>query len=75
MRQVSMVEVAENLTQWIDLAIQGEEVLILKDGQPIVKLMAVEPIKRRPQFGSAKGLITIADDFNEPLEEMREYME
>ncbi|MBF2046752.1 MAG: type II toxin-antitoxin system Phd/YefM family antitoxin [Elainella sp. C42_A2020_010] len=75
MRQISIVEAAENLPQWIDLALQGEEVTILKDGQPIVKLMAIEPSKRRPQFGSAKGLITISEDFDEPLEEMREYME
>ncbi|NJL37457.1 MAG: type II toxin-antitoxin system Phd/YefM family antitoxin [Leptolyngbyaceae cyanobacterium RM2_2_4] len=75
MRQISILEAIENLTQWIDLASQGEEVTILKDGQPIVKLMAIEPIKRRPQFGSASGLITMSDDFDEPLEEMREYME
>jgi len=29
--------------------------------------------KQRP-FGSARGLITIADDFNEPLEDFQEYM-
>jgi hypothetical protein len=29
----------------------------------------------RPRFGSAKGLITISDDFDEPLEDFKEYME
>jgi antitoxin (DNA-binding transcriptional repressor) of toxin-antitoxin stability system len=75
MQQVSMAEAAKNLPQWIEFALRGEEVLILKDGQPIVKLLAIKPIQRRPQFGSAAGLITISDDFDEPLEEMREYME
>lgn len=28
-----------------------------------------------PQFGSAKGMITMADDFDAPLEDFREYME
>ncbi|MEA2604346.1 MAG: hypothetical protein QOF89_5338 [Acidobacteriota bacterium] len=29
---------------------------------------------RQRTFGSAKGLIRIADDFDEPLEDFREYM-
>lgn len=32
------------------------------------------PPKRPSNFGSAKGLITMSDDFNEPLEEFQEYM-
>jgi len=27
-----------------------------------------------PRFGSMKGKITIADDFDEPLEDFKEYM-
>ena len=29
--------------------------------------------QKRRTFGSAKGLITIAKDFDEPLEDFREY--
>ena len=44
----------------------GEEVVITKAGTPVAKLV---PIKRAVgfQFGSAKGKIVIADDFNDPL--------
>lgn len=28
----------------------------------------------RPHFGSAKGLITLSEDFDEPLEDFAEYM-
>ena len=31
--------------------------------------------KPRPVFGSGKGLMWIADDFDEPLEELKEYIE
>jgi hypothetical protein len=31
--------------------------------------------KPRPVFGSGKGKIWISDDFDKPIEEMREYME
>lgn len=34
----------------------------------------VTPPKRPSNFGSAKGLITISEDFNEPLEDFKEYM-
>lgn len=37
-----------------------------------------EPQTERPRkrvFGSAKGLIRMAEDFDEPLEDFREYME
>jgi antitoxin (DNA-binding transcriptional repressor) of toxin-antitoxin stability system len=50
----------------------GEDVIITKDEQPLVKLVSMT--KRQRQFGSAKGLIKIADDFDSPLEEFREYM-
>ena len=32
------------------------------------------PSKRPSNFGSAKGLITMSDDFNEPLNEFQDYM-
>lgn len=28
----------------------------------------------RPRFGSARGMITMSDDFDEPLEDFAEYM-
>ncbi len=42
-----------------------------------MQLVAVrEKTKRKPKFGSAKGLIIyMADDFDVPLEDFREYME
>ncbi len=33
-----------------------------------------QPVKKRRKFGSAKGLIKIYDDFNEPLDDFKEYM-
>ena len=38
-------------------------------------LVANEPVDRRRLFGSGKNIITyIADDFDDPLEEFKEYM-
>jgi antitoxin (DNA-binding transcriptional repressor) of toxin-antitoxin stability system len=53
---------------------KGEKVLILTDDQQIVQIVPVAPPKRQPQFGSAKGLIAIAEDFDAPLQDFAEYI-
>jgi antitoxin (DNA-binding transcriptional repressor) of toxin-antitoxin stability system len=80
MVQVSLDEAKERLSDLIDAASQGETVLIEKEGEQgaqIVQLVAVpKHSSRRPKFGSAKGLILyMAEDFDAPLDDFREYME
>ena len=41
----------------------------------IIMLNSETESKQRPVFGSGKGKMRIADDFDAPLEELREYME
>jgi len=74
MQQITLAEASKHLPDLIEAAISGEEIVITKDDQPVVKLTPVSPIKRRPQFGSAKGLVTISDDFDEPLEDFKDYI-
>lgn len=74
MHEINLAEASKNLPELIEAAINGEEIVITKDNQPVVKLTPVLPVKRRPLFGSAKGLITISDDFDEPLEDFKDYM-
>jgi antitoxin (DNA-binding transcriptional repressor) of toxin-antitoxin stability system len=80
MVQVSLDEAKERLPDLIDAAARGETVLIEKAGEQgaqVVQLVAVpQHPRRRPKFGSAKGLIIyMADDFDAPLDDFREYME
>ncbi len=42
-----------------------------KDNQPVLKLTRVASGKVRRKAGSAKGLISIAEDFDAPLEEFQ----
>jgi prevent-host-death family protein len=74
MHQVNVEEAKKQLTDLIDAAVEGEEIVIAKDAQRRVKLVPVYPTKARPQFGSAKDLITMSDDFDAPLEDFEEYM-
>jgi antitoxin (DNA-binding transcriptional repressor) of toxin-antitoxin stability system len=73
--QVSVTEAAARLQELIDAEIDGEEVIICIDDRPAIKLVPIEPVKSDRKPGSAKELIWMSDDFDEPLEEFREYME
>ncbi len=61
------------LPDLIDSVLGGEEVVFTQNDLPVAKLVAVHQEKPRPQFGSAKGLFEMAEDFNEPLEDFDEY--
>jgi antitoxin (DNA-binding transcriptional repressor) of toxin-antitoxin stability system len=73
MHQVNVEQAKKSLPELIDAAIKGEEVVITKDDQQVVKLVPIPGTKAHPQFGSARGLITISDDFDEPLPDFEEY--
>ncbi len=76
MQQINLIEASEHLPDLVEAALTGEEIVITKDNQPVVKLVPVSPIKkRRPaKAGSARGLVIISDDFDEPLEDFKNYM-
>jgi antitoxin (DNA-binding transcriptional repressor) of toxin-antitoxin stability system len=56
----------------VDAALRGEKVIIAKDGKQMVELVPVTPGARRT-FGSAKGKVKLAPDFDEPLDDFNEY--
>ena len=61
------------LPELIDSVVNGDEIVFTQNNQPVAKLIAYGQKKPRPRFGSAKGLFTMAPDFNEPLEDFDEY--
>jgi antitoxin (DNA-binding transcriptional repressor) of toxin-antitoxin stability system len=75
MNQVNVDDAKSNLPALIDAAVNGEEILIAKDQTHVVKLVPVSQTDPRPRFGSAKGLISLAEDFDEPLEDLAIYSE
>jgi prevent-host-death family protein len=74
MYEIELEKAKEQIESLLQAALEGEEIVITQNEQPVVKLLPVARAKPRPQFGSAKGLITMSDDFDEPLEEFEEYM-
>ncbi len=76
MSTVTIQEAQARLPDLIHRLSPGEEVVITENNEPVAKLARTEPAKQWPcKAGSAKGKIHIAADFDEALEEFKEYME
>jgi len=73
MTQVNIHDAKTNLSKLIDKVLKGESVVIAKSNKPIVKLVMVDELKNKRKLGSAKGQVIIADDFDEPLEDFKDY--
>jgi len=73
-QQVSLEQAQTQFPLLIQQAMNGQEIVIMQHNIPVVKLVSISKPKPRAQFGSAKGLITISDDFDAPLEDFKEYM-
>ncbi|HRI02686.1 MAG TPA: type II toxin-antitoxin system prevent-host-death family antitoxin [Pyrinomonadaceae bacterium] len=70
--KVSVYEAKSKLSQMINAALDGEEVVITRNGKDTVKLMPV-PKKNNDWIGMYEGQIIIHDDFDEPLEEFEAF--
>ena len=82
MHTVTLAEAQARLPELIAETQRGEEVIITSDEKPVAKLAAPPPAPdqaaastRWRGFGLLKGRIKIAPDFDEPLEDFREYMQ
>ncbi len=68
MTTVNMHEAKTHLSRLVDRAAEGEEIIIAKAGKPVARLVAVQKQDLTPRpFGTMRGLIQIADDFDAPL--------
>ena len=74
MREVPIAEAKEQLLELIEAVLGGERIMISTEDQRAVWLTPARFGGGTPKFGSAKGLITMRDDFDAPLEEFEEYM-
>jgi len=57
----------------LEKAQQGTVFIVTKRGHPVAQLGPTERHGVRPLFGSAKGRVRLAADFDAPLVDMAEY--
>ena len=66
MDQVNIHAAKTQFSKLIARVQNGEEILIAKAGKPVARLIPAGPSARRVP-GSARHLITIREDFDDPL--------
>ena len=75
MEIIDINEAVLKINQLLEMAAEGQEVIITKNHQPMVKLISAQPpTKRPPLFGSDRDGISISDDFDEALVDFKEYI-
>lgn len=75
MYRIELEKAKAQIDSLLQSALDGEEIVITQNEQPVLKLVPISTAKSRRRSGSAKGLITMSDDFDEPLEDFAEYMQ
>lgn len=61
-----MHEAKTTLSQLVEQAEQGEEILLARAGEPVARIVALRSSARRV-LGQWKGRVRMADDFDAPL--------
>ncbi len=62
---ISITQAKSKFSQVIRKAESGEAVTITRHGEPVFTLHPVQQIPNVPKIGSMKGMIEIADDFDD----------
>ena len=67
MDAVNIYEAKTRLSQLVDQAASGEDVVVSRNGKPLVRITRLVEPKRRIKFGLLKGRLTVPADFDAPL--------
>jgi prevent-host-death family protein len=73
MFQVTPEEAKGRLAELIEAAMRGERVVIARDNKHAVQLVPLSSAPGQRRAGTAKGLITMREDFDAPLPDFDEY--
>ncbi|MEE8586562.1 MAG: type II toxin-antitoxin system prevent-host-death family antitoxin [Acidobacteriota bacterium] len=70
MREINLHFAKTHLSRLVDQALAGEEIVISRNGTPLVKLMPIKATGKRRVLGKDQGKIFIAEDFDAPMPEL-----
>lgn len=73
MKVVTIHEAKTHLSRLIQEALDGEEIVIARGHEPLVRLVLVESARPQRSLGWAKGQVTMAADFDAPLDDFADY--
>ncbi len=76
MHQVTIHEAKTHLSRLIQEALKGEEVIIARGREPLVKLVVLPGVLPERRIGGSEGLLLeMSDDFDAALDDFAEYQE
>ena len=64
---VNIYDAKTRLSQLVDQAAAGEDVVVSRNGKPLARLTRLTKPKRKIRFGLLKGKVKVAPDFDAPL--------
>jgi len=64
---VNVHEAKTHLSRLLNRVAAGEEIVIARGGKPIAALVPLGAVTQDRKSGSAKGRITVREDFDAPL--------
>ena len=67
MKTFTIHEAKTNLSKLIEAACQGEDVVIARGPEPVVRLVPIADVKGRRQPGALRGKLRVGPEFLEPL--------
>lgn len=74
MNQYNIAEAKAHLSELLKKAMLGEDIVIARDNQPLVRLVPIEPVRVTRTPGSAKGqILVIAPDFDDTPTDFQDY--
>ncbi|MFH0974268.1 MAG: type II toxin-antitoxin system Phd/YefM family antitoxin [Spirochaetota bacterium] len=65
--KVNIYETKTHLSKLINRAIEGEEIVIAKSGEPVARLVSINKKNKDRKPGIFKGKIKYSDDIDRPL--------
>lgn len=67
MRKVNIYEAKTRLSELVQEAASGRDVVIARAGRPVARLTRLAETSRKRRLGVLDGRLRIPDDFNRPL--------
>lgn len=67
METVNIYDAKTRLSQLVDKVASGEDVVVSRNGKPLVRITQLHTARRQIKFGVLKGKVTVGSDFDAPL--------
>ena len=74
-QKIGAFEAKTHLASILDKVAHGQNFVVTKHGKPVAQIVPINSKTSVREAGQWRGRIWMADDFDAPLEDFKEYME